>query len=106
MKEIHAFHSAITKASHETSRLMSARLREEAHASGWPSHVVKSLGVSYSKEGFQTHVREAHHAEALDHEYGTPSSQPNAAIRRSTNSTHEAEHFLTNRIYKHLEGML
>jgi hypothetical protein len=102
MKEIHAFKSALHQASHETTRLMSAQLRTEAKASGWPHHVVRNMGVTYGPNGFEAHVHDAHKAEAEDLEYGTPSQRPTAAVRRFANRTKEAEDFLVGRMSKML----
>ena len=100
MKEIHAFKSALHQATHETSRVMSRQLRAEAHASGWPSHVVRSMKVNYNEGNFEAHVHDAHKSEAHDLEYGTPGTQPSAAVRRYANRTHEAETFLVGRMSK------
>ena len=105
MKKDHVL-NAIHKASHETSRLAGAHLRAEARASHWPAHIVSGMNVTYGKDGFAANVHEKHHAEALDHEYGTPERQPTAAVRRSANRTRESENFLVNRLAKHLEGLL
>jgi len=105
MKEIDSFHSALEKASHETSRVMSHHLKAEAHASGWPSHVVNKMHVKYGDEGFQAHVHDAHKDIAHDYEYGTPDSQPTAAVRRFANRTQEAEKFLLGRIHHHLGAL-
>jgi hypothetical protein len=105
VKKDHVLNS-IHKASHETSRLVGAHLRSEAKANGWPSHVVSSTSVSYSKNGFNANVSEKHHAEALDYEYGTPSRQPSGAIRHTANRTAESENFLVNRLFQHLEAYL
>ena len=105
MKQQHIL-SAIDKASHETSRLAGAHLRAEANASQWPAHIVRGMNVTYSKDGFAANVHESHHAEALNHEYGTPDRQPTAAVRRSANRTRETENFLVHRIAKHLEDLL
>ena len=105
MKKDHVLNS-IHKASHETSRLVGAHARSEAKATGWPSHVVSGMSASYNKDGFAVNVNETHHAEALDHEYGTPSRQPSGAIRHTANRTAESENFLVNRLYKHLEAYL
>ncbi len=105
MKKDHVLNS-IHRASHETSRLVGAHLRSEAKANGWPSHVVSSTSVSYSKNGFAANVSEKHHAEALDYEYGTPSRQPSGAIRHTANRTAESENFLVNRLFQHLEAYL
>ena len=106
MKEIAAFHKALEHASHETSRVMTNHLRAEAHASGWPSHVVRNMKVRYGSEGFETHVHDAHHAAAQDLEYGTPSTQPTAAVRRFSNRTQDAEKFLLGRLSTHLGDIL
>lgn len=105
MKPAH-IHDAIHKASHETSRIASAHLRQEAAMSGWPEHIVNNMHVSYDKDGFGVHVHERHHAEALDQEYGVPGRQPNAAMRRSIHNTSQSEDFFVNRLYKHLEDSL
>lgn len=105
MKKDHVLNS-IHRASHETSRLVGAHLRSEAKANGWPSHVVSSTSVSYSKNGFAANVSEKHHAEALDYEYGTPNRQPSGAIRHTANRTAESENFLVNRLFQHLEAYL
>lgn len=88
-------------ASHETTRLMSARLRSEAQASGWPSDVSRTLRVSHGKNGFEAHVSKRHYQSAMDLEYGTPNTQPTAAVRRFKNRQDEAEHFFVGRLEKH-----
>lgn len=98
---ISKFNKALKTASHETTRFMSAHLRSEAQASGWPSHVSRTLRVSHSKDGFEAHVSAKHHAEALNLEYGTPDTQPTAAVRRFKNRQAEAEHFFVNRLAQH-----
>ena len=105
MKEFDAFHSALEKASHETSRVMTHQLKSEAHASGWPSHVVRKMSVKYGEEGFEAHVHDSHEAIAKDHEYGTPSIKTTAAVRRTANRTQEAEKFLLGRISHHLGAL-
>jgi len=102
----HAIHSAIKNSSHETARLMTSHLRVEAHNSGWPEHVARSLHVKHGDDGFTSHVHDAHHSDAMNVEYGTPSTQPNAAIRRSSNRTEQAESFFMKRLTNHLGGLL
>jgi len=97
---------ALTKASHETTRFLSAHLRTEERKSGWSDDVVNSMHVSYSKDGFASHVSKKHFAKAQDLEYGTPDTQPTAAVRRFNNRTAEAQHFLVNRLFKHIEDSL
>ena len=93
---------SLHKASVETTRLMSAQVRSEARASGWPSHIVRTLHVSHNNGSFAVRSHEDHHAEALNLEYGTPSTQPTAAVRRFANRTSESEKFLLGRTMKHL----
>jgi len=80
---------------------MSARLRSEAQASGWPSDVSRTLRVTHGKDGFEAHVAKNKYEKAMDLEYGTPSTQPTAAVRRFKNRQEEAEHFFLGRLEKH-----
>ena len=93
---------SLHKASIETTRLMSAQVRSEARASGWPPHIVRTLHVSHKDGAFAVHSHEDHHSEALNLEYGTPSTQPTAAVRRFANRTSESEKFLLGRTMNHL----
>lgn len=93
---------SLYKASIETSRLMSAKLRTEAVASGWPSHVARGMHVQYNDGEFHVHSHPDHKDQVLDLEYGTPSTPPTAAIRRFTNRQSEAEHYLMRRAHTHL----
>jgi hypothetical protein len=102
MKEIAAFHSALHKASHETSGMMTAHLRSETEASGWPSHISQHMGVTYGEHGFEAHSHDAHKSEVENLEYGTPSTEPSAAIRRFSNRTREFDTFLSGRLGHHL----
>ena len=95
------FNNAIKAASHETTRLMSAHLRSEAQASGWPSDVSRTLRVSHGSDGFEVNVSKKHYETAMDLEYGTPDTQPTAAVRRFKNRQAESEHFFVNRLEKH-----
>lgn len=81
--------------------MMSAHLRAEAQASGWPSHIVRGLHVTHSDGSFTVNVHKDHRAEAMNLEYGTPDTQPTAAIRRFNNRQKEAEKFLIARASQH-----
>lgn len=95
------FNKSLKAASHETTRLMSAHLRSEAQASGWPSDVSRTLRVAHGKDGFNVHIPQKHYETVMDLEYGTPDTQPTAAIRRFKNRQAEAEHFFVSRLEKH-----
>jgi len=97
---------SLTKASVETTRFMGAHLRSEARASGWPEKIVKHLHVRHDNGSFTVHGNPAHKVQILDLEYGTPDTQPTAAIRRFNNRQTEAEKFLVNRAMRHLDGYL
>lgn len=97
---------ALNKASQDTTRLLSAHLRTEARKSGWSEDVVSSMNVTYGKDGFSSNVSKKHFAKAQDLEYGTPDTQPTAAVRRFNNRTAEAQHFLVNRLQGYLEDSL
>lgn len=102
MKEIKAFKDALHTASNDAARFMTAHLRSEAHASGWPSDISSKMHVSHKDGSFDVHVHEKHLDHALDLEYGTPDTQPTAAIRRFANRTQEAEHFIVGRMSRML----
>jgi hypothetical protein len=97
---------ALHKASGDATHLMSAHLRSEARASGWPEHIVRTLRVSHNNGEFHIHAHPDHHAEIQNLEYGTPSTQPTAAIRRFNNRQSQSEHFLLGRAMAHLGGKL
>jgi len=103
-------HNGIHKAAQEATRYMSAQLRSEARASGWPSHIISGLHVRYNPEdGFTTHVHPQHYAQALDLEYGTPGQQPTYAMRRFANRDSdraEAESFLVSRMAANMGGSI
>lgn len=93
---------SLHKASLETTRLMGAQLRAETRASGWPEHIVRGMHVKYDDGQFVVHSHPEHKDDVLNLEYGTPDSQPTAAIRRYANRTSEAEKFLLGRTSVHL----
>lgn len=95
--------TSLHKASLETTRLMSAHLRSEARASGWPDNVVRGMHVTYDDGKFAIRSHPDHMSDVLNLEYGTPDTQPTAAIRRFNNRQHESEKFLLNRAMKHFE---
>lgn len=95
---------SLHKASVETSRMMSAHLRSEARASEWPDHVVSHLSVAYNDGQFAVHAHDDHRAQVLDLEYGTPSKQPTAVIRRFSNRLSDIEKFLVLRTGHHMKG--
>lgn len=99
---LHSLH----KASKETSHLLSAHLRDSARASGWPTHLINGMHVSYDDHSFKINVADHHRAEALNVEYGTPSTHPNPAMRKFANQTSEAENFFAKRFVHHLKGVL
>lgn len=98
MIDTNPYANAVKKASVDTSRLLSAQMRSEARASGWPNDVVSSLSVSYSKDSFNVNVHKRHYEKVMDLEYGTPETQPTAAIRRTMNRTQSAQTFFVGRL--------
>lgn len=102
MKE-NVLRNAVTKASLETSRLLSAQLRKEARASGWPSDVVRGVNVAYHDGEFKVNAHKNLYNKVLDLEYGTPDTQPTAAIRKVNNRTAAAESFFVGRL-SHMLG--
>ena len=93
---------AIHTSTKEVTHHMTAHVQAEATAHGWPSHVVNSMHVSHDKDGFSVNTHSAHHAEALNLEYGTPTQQPTAAVRKFLNNHSESEAFFMGRLSTHL----
>ena len=83
---------------------MSAHLRSETRASGWPERVVRGMHVTYDDGKFAVRSHPTHKAEVLNLEYGTPDTQPTAAIRRFNNRQYESEKFLVKRTMHHMRG--
>jgi hypothetical protein len=83
---------------------MAAHLRNEARASGWPNEVVSSLSVAPTDSGFDVRVPGNMRARVMDLEYGTPSTQPTAAIRRFSNRQSEPANFFVGRLSSHIKG--
>lgn len=106
MIDTNPFAAAVTRASIETSRLLSAHMRTEARASGWPDDLASSLHVSFTKNSFNVNIHKNQYQRAMDLEYGTPDTQPTAAIRRVMNRTEEAETFFVGRLSRMLGGTL
>lgn len=106
MIDTNPFEKAVTRAGLETSRLLSAHMRSEARASGWPDDLTSSLHVSFTKNSFNVNVHKSHYEKAMDLEYGTPDTQPTAAIRRVMNRTNEAETFFIGRLSRLVDGAL
>jgi hypothetical protein len=102
MKEIKAFKDALHKASNDTAHYMTAHLRAEASASGWPDHISRSMKVTHNNGSFDVHTHESLENHVHDLEYGTPDRRPTAAIRRFSNRTAEAESFLVKRVSRML----
>ena len=100
MKQIKAFKDAIHKASNEAALFMTAHLKEETAASGWPDHISNRMKVSHSNGSFDVHTHELLVPHVQDLEYGTPDQRPTAAIRRFDNRTHKVEDFMVKRISK------
>ena len=103
MKEIKAFKDALHKASNETSHYLTAHLRAETHASGWPTKITRGMRVVHDNGTFGIHHADSHKDQVHDLEYGTPDDRPTAAMRRFSNRTKEAEKFLVNRLMKGLD---
>ena len=95
MIDSNPYDNAVKRATRESTRYMSALMRTEARASGWPDKVVRSITVD---DSFNVNVGKEHHSLAMNLEYGTPDTQPTAALRRMSNRTTEVEHFFVRRL--------
>lgn len=96
------YQDAVKRATRESTRYMSALMRTEARASGWPEKVVRSITVD---DSFNVNVGKDHHSLAMNLEYGTPDTQPTAALRRMGNRTEQVEHFFVRRLSSFAGGV-
>ena len=77
-------HGRVATAGHLTNHL-----RQRATSAGWPSHVVGGMRVVHQDGKFQVELADHVHEKAMDLEYGTQQTPPNAAIRQFTNRMHD-----------------
>lgn len=85
---------------------MTAQLRQECIASGWSPEVANRVSVKFSNGTFAVHIPDSIKSQVDNLEYGTPSTQPTAAIRRFGNRADSAESFLLKRAKQLLGGSL
>lgn len=97
------FQEVLKQAAKETSLVMTAQLRDECIASGWSEKVANRIRVVYKGNKFVVDIPDSVKSEADNLEYGTPTSQPTAAIRRFGNRLEDSEKFLLRRA-KQLAG--
>jgi hypothetical protein len=100
------FQEVVKQAAQETSKVMTAQLRDECIASGWSEKIANRVRVVYKGNKFVVDIPDSIKAEAENLEYGTPSTQPTAAIRRFSNRLEESEKFLLRRAKQLLGGAL
>ena len=102
MSRLTKIKDSLNKASTDTAKVMAAHLRTETRASGWPDEIVRSLYVAHKEGKFHVGAHPTYYAEVLNLEYGTPSTNPTAAIRRFNSRQAESEKFLLGRAMSHL----
>lgn len=85
------------QAAKDTAVVMTAQLRKECVASGWSPSLANRLSVRYVNNEFKVNIPEDIKEEISNLEYGTPNTQPTAAIRRFANRPETAESFLLKR---------
>jgi hypothetical protein len=105
MKITASLAKALIQSSKDTANFMTAELRNEALNSGWDPSVANSLRVVFSKNKFVVKYPDKHKTAVTNLEYGTPSTQPTAAIRRFSNRLEESEKFFMKRSGTLLKGM-
>lgn len=93
---------ALYKSGDETAMFMSSRLRNDATELGWSQDVVGNLMVEHNDGEFKVQVHQDYRDKALDLEYGTPTQQPTAVIRKFNNRYHDFDKFLIKRAGHHV----
>jgi len=80
---------SILSASNYSARHMTAKLRNQAYKSGWPSHVARKLTVKHDGgDNFYVDYPKEIEKDVLDLEQGNQDNPPNAAILRFMNRSH------------------
>lgn len=82
---------AARKAAHQTSLLMTSDVRQVAMENGWSSEVASNTHIMYDGSSYQVAVREDLESQAMDLEFGTPSTRPTAVFRKYANNTQQVE---------------
>lgn len=106
MKTASQFAEVARQAARDTAVVMTAQLRQECVASGWSAALANKLKVRYVGGEFKVIIPEDIKDEINNLEYGTPATQPTAAIRRFSNRLETAEGFLLKRAKGLLGGAL
>ncbi len=84
--------------------MMTAELHKECLASDWPPALVKRLKVKFSEGKLVIDIPPSLKKQVDALEYGTPSVQLTAALRRYGNRTDNAESFILKRANQLLGG--
>lgn len=70
-----------------TDSYLSSALRTHAASNGWPQNLSQSLGVHHHDGHVRVSIPDHLVEQAMDLEYGTPSTPPSAAVRQFLNRT-------------------
>jgi hypothetical protein len=100
------FRQVLHQAASDTAKVMTSQLRSECMASGWPPQIANQMSVKYSGNKLVVDIPESIKTDADTLEYGSPSVQLTAAIRRFGNRPEMGESFLLKRTAQLLKGKL
>jgi hypothetical protein len=93
---------AARKAAHKTSLLMTSDIRQSAVESGWSNELASNTHVMYDGTSYHVEVRDDLSSQAMDLEYGTPSTRPTAVVRKYANNTQQIEQAFVATLEKEL----
>lgn len=93
---------AARKAAQQTSLLMTADIRQSAMDSGWSSDIASNTLVMFDGSQYQVSVHSEFEGQAMDLEYGTPTSRPTAVFRKYANNTQPIEKAFVSSLEKEL----
>jgi hypothetical protein len=83
---------------------MTLQLRSHASEHGWDSDVVNNMHVEHNEGKYSVKVHPDYAARAHEHEYGTETKTPTAAIRKFTNRPEAAQTAYVMSFRKHVGG--
>ena len=94
--------SAIQRGATSSAPHITRDLRRHTREHGWDPQVVSNTSVNYDGERFTASIADGFQGQGFDHEYGTETTPPSAAIRKYGKHAPRAERHLLRNIAKEL----
>lgn len=96
------FLKAITDATHDSTKIMTAEVRQHALNQGWEPEVAAGLTISFNGDNIKYDLGDKHRDRAFVHEFGDENKQPKATVRRYLNDKGTAKQTFQQVLSAHL----